>query len=176
MPLGRSLIKSNLLKWIKSFLSDRTQFVNVNGACSEPNKVTSGVPQASVLGPTLFVYYINDLPLNIDCKVKIFADDTKAYNVIDTSEQSRLLLQRNIDTLVEWSETWMMKFNSQKCKILHIGKNNPQHKYYMNDGDGARELDITIAEKDLGIIIDPNLSFDTHINDVVKNVIDCLKC
>ena len=161
-------ISGNLLKWITSFLSDRTQFVNVNGACSGPNKVTSGVPQGSVLGPTLFIYYINDLPLDIDCKVKIFADDTKAYSTVDISDESRLQLQRNIDTLVKWSDTWMMKFNSQKCKVLHIGKDNPRHKYYMNDEGKVNELDITIAEKDLGIIIDPNLSFETHINEVVK--------
>ena len=79
--------------------------MNVNGACSDPNSVTSGVPQGNVLGPTLFIYYLSDLPLDIDCNVKMFADYTKAYSTVDISDESRLQLQRNIDTLVKWSDT-----------------------------------------------------------------------
>ena len=75
-------VEGNLLNWISDFLKDRTQFVSVNGQESERVAVTSGVPQGSVLGPTLFIYYINDLPEVTESGSKIFADDTKGFNPI----------------------------------------------------------------------------------------------
>ena len=75
-------MRGNLLNWIKDFLSDRTQYVSVNGNCSNKVKVTSGVPQGSVLGPTLFIYYINDMPNEVKSHMNIFADDTKVYSAI----------------------------------------------------------------------------------------------
>jgi ribonuclease P/MRP protein subunit RPP40 len=79
-------VEGNLLNWISDFLKDRTQFVSVNGQESERVAVTSGVPQGSVLGPTLFIYYINDLPEVTESGSKIFADDTKGFNTIKSDE------------------------------------------------------------------------------------------
>ena len=76
-------IQGNVLNWITDFLSNRSQFVTVNGSSSEPAPVTSGVPQGSVLGPILFIYYINDMPDVTDEELKIFADDTKGSNEIE---------------------------------------------------------------------------------------------
>ena len=84
-------IRGMLLEWIKDFLSDRTQFVSINNERSSHIKVTSGVPQGSVLGPTLFIYYINDLPEKTDCKVKIFADDSKVYQELRSPEDQAKL-------------------------------------------------------------------------------------
>ena len=110
-------VEGKLLLWIQDFLSNRSQYVNVNGNISEQVSVTSGVPQGSVLGPILFIYYINDLPDLVDCRTKIFADDTKAYSTI-MSIDDRDLLQTNINRLVNWTDTWLLKFNSEKCKVL----------------------------------------------------------
>ena len=79
-------MRGSLLNWIKDFLSDRTQYVSVNGNCSNKVKVTSGVPQGSVLGPTLFIYYINDMPNEVKSHMNIFADDTKVYSAIKDEE------------------------------------------------------------------------------------------
>ena len=98
---------------------------------------------------------------------KIFADDTKAYKSILSVTDSELL-QTSINKLVEWTDKWLIKFNSDKCKILHLGKNNPKYKYYIKQADIIKELSETICEKDLGVYIDQNLSFDFHITQTIK--------
>ena len=160
-------IRGNVLQWIKSFLSDRTQFVNVNGHTSNKTPVISGVPQGSVLGPCLFIYFINDLPDVIEALSKIFADDTKAYKPIFTRRDNDIL-QLSINNMVDWSDKWLLGFNSDKCKILYLGKNNPKFKYYIREGDLIKVLSETLCEKDLGIHIDPNLTFDFHISTILK--------
>ena len=99
--------------------------------------------------------------------MKIFADDTKAYVPINDSSDS-LKLQEAIDNLVEWSERWLLKFNNSKCKVLHLGKNNPCYPYTIHEDDKVSTLEVTICEKDLGVHIDPLLNFNEHIDSVVK--------
>ena len=156
-------VKGKVLELVKDFLSSRTQYVAINNSKSRTAQVTSGVPQGSVLGPTLFTYYINDMPDTVKNSVKIFADDTKAYSSI-ANEADRQALQDDIDHLCAWSEKWLLSFNSQKCKVLHLGKNNPKFNYKINDND----LEVTLEEKDLGVIMDPNLSFEKHIVEKIK--------
>ena len=160
-------VKGKLLDWIKDFLSHRLQFVSINGESSEKVEVTSGVPQGSVLGPILFVYYINDLPLSVECSIKIFADDTKAYLPIN-SLSDKYLLQESINKLVDWSEKWQLKFNSEKCKILHIGKNNPKYEYSITENGVAKILNETSSEKDLGVFVDSLLNFEDQVDYVTK--------
>ena len=95
-------IRGPALKWVKDFLDNRQQSVIVNGSSSEPIPVSSGVPQASVLGPFLFLIYINDLPMNVKSKVRLFADDTALYLTISKSSQSEIL-QKDLDNLERWS-------------------------------------------------------------------------
>jgi len=156
-------IDDKLLDWIKDFLSNRFQYVKVGCSVSDVSDVTSGVPQGSVLGPTLFIYYINDMPDVLDCLIKIFADDTKIYSTVNNVSDA-LALQSNVDKLLDWSQQWQLTFNSKKCKVLHAGRKNCKHDYYMN----GNKLEETTAEKDLGVIVDPDLSFNTHINETIK--------
>ena len=161
-------IDGPILKWIISFLSNRSQYVKLNNASSSKLKVTSGVPQGSVLGPTLFIYFINDLPIvTNDTPIKIFADDTKVYNGINNDDNVKKL-QEAIDSMFEWTQKWLLKFNKEKCKLLHIGKNNKKNKYFIGTGHQRINLDESDLEKDLGIYIDPNLDFKKHIKNTVK--------
>ena len=130
--LSKYGIKGELLSWIKDFLSERSQFVKINNAKSSTCPVTSGVPQGSVLGPMLFVYFINDLPDVCTVPTKIYADDTKAFSQIKTDED-RAMLQHSIDQMYRWTQEWQLLFNQTKCKILHIGENNPKYKYYIGE-------------------------------------------
>ena len=156
-------IQGNLLKWLGSFLKNRTQYVSINEASSSTTTVTSGVPQGSVLGPILFIYYINDMPDAIQSSLKIFADDTKIYTPV-TSTEDKNKLQNSLNELTDWSDKWLLKFNSDKCKTMHIGKSNPKHTYHMN----GHQLQSTDLEKDLGVHVDTDLSFNSHITKTVS--------
>ena len=150
--------RSHILNWCKAFLSDRQQRVVLGDFLSEWKDVTSGVPQGSVLGPLLFVIFINDLSVNIFNKLELFADDTKIIAKI-VNESSSEVLQHDLNKLVKWSHDWSIKFNDEKCKVMHIGKTNPQFKYKMNE----HTLQITVAERDLGLIISNDLNWEHHV-------------
>ena len=161
-------INGPVLNWIESFLSDRQQFVKINNECSSNLKVTSGVPQGSVLGPTLFIYFINDLPNVVtNSSVKIFADDTKVYKEIK-NENDVNDLQKAIDEMYNWTQTWLLKFNAEKCKLLHLGSNNNKYDYFIGTEEKRVLLDKSDLEKDLGIHVDQNLNFKEHIKKTVK--------
>ena len=159
-------IKGNILGWITAFLSDRTQVVKVNGVESEIIPVLSGIPQGSVLGPTLFIIYINDLLERIKCDGLLFADDTKIFQLI-TSREDALSLQSDINLLENWSNTWFLKFNPDKCHVLSIGKfKNIRHtQRYSIYGS---EMEHVFEEKDLGVMVDAQLNFEDHIASKVK--------
>ena len=114
VPLGRLMLKTRALSvqgkcgsWINSWLLDRSQRVVINGEVSAWKKVTSGVPQGSVLGPLLFLIFINDIDVSIGSSICKFADDTKLYGIVDDANDSSLL-QSDLDRLISWSHTWQM--------------------------------------------------------------------
>ena len=141
-------ISDKLLDWISNFLTDRKQKVVLNGESSSWAKVISGIPQGSVLGPTLFVIFINDLPTVIESVAKIFADDTKVYGRVN-NESDMKLLQDDIDKIWDWSFKWQLPFNADKCKSMHFGSSNKRHQYTINGNNLAQVKE----ENDLGIIV-----------------------
>ena len=125
-------IHGKLYDWIAAWLQERVQRVVLNGQSSTWAAVLSGVPQGSVLGPLLFLIFINDLDsaataINILLK---FADDTKVAQPL-RSDADRAALQEALNSLTEWADRWGMAFNVQKCKVMHVGRNNPRHEYSM---------------------------------------------
>ena len=147
-------VRGKLITWIESFLTARRQQVVLNGQFSDWTEVASGVPQGSVLGPLLFLVYVNDLPDVVHCPLKMFADDTKLYSSVATPGEVSSL-QADLDTLGRWSDTWQLPFNDAKCKVLHLGSNNPNSRYMMR----GTELSDGLVEKDLGVHIDCELKF-----------------
>ena len=112
-------ISGPTLYWIKSFLSDRTQHVSINGSHSALANVTSGVPQGSVLGPVLFLLYINYITNQIQSNIRLFADDSIVYREF-RSPADHQILQTDIQMLTDWSKKWQMNFNTSKCHLLTI--------------------------------------------------------
>ena len=145
-------IGDSITDWIEQWLTDRRQRVVVDGEVSNWKSVLSGVPQGSVLGPILFLTYINDLDDSITSNILKFADDTKLFRKVNT-DGDKQHLQNDLDRLVKWSEKWQMLFNFGKCKCLHTGHGNLNVNYKM--GDTA--LGTTVKEKDLGVTISADM-------------------
>ena len=123
-------INGHILKWISEFLSGRTQCVVVDGAASSWSAVESGVPQGTVLGPLLFLLYINDLPDCVESQVRLFADDCLLYRTIE-GIPDQLALQSDLIKLQQWADLWGMQFNPGKCTILTISHGTPKYqKFY----------------------------------------------
>ena len=114
-------IRGSTHKWINSWLSGRTQQVVLDSQASDPVPVLSGVPQGLVLGPVLFLIFINDLPDNIRASVRLFADDCVLYRNIH-SLQDCLTLQEDLTSLGQWEADWQMKFNVAKCHSIRLRK------------------------------------------------------
>ena len=112
-------IRGNTLNWTKNFLNNRTQSVLLNGTNSDNIPVSSGVPQGSVLGPMLFLAYINNLPDQVKSRVRLFADDTAMYLALSTQADTEIL-QKDLEQLEKWEKLWDMNFNPSKCQVIHV--------------------------------------------------------
>ena len=116
------------VEWIEAFLSNRSQIVVLDGTSSDSVPVTYGVPQGSVLGPALFLLYINDLPDTIYSQVRLFADDTVLYRTIK-SDTDHHRLQTDLDKLYDWAKAWDMQFHPDKCLVMNISKKRHPSKF-----------------------------------------------
>ena len=157
-------ITGPILDWITAFLSNRTQRVLLDGSSSNPVPVTSGVPQGTVLGPLLFILYINDLPdITVESKVRLFADDSLIYKAIKSANDSRDL-QNDLDALGRWSEKWLMIFRPDKCKLLSFTRSHSptDFQYTLNNVN----IQATDTHKYLGVHLSSDTKFNAHIDKI----------
>ena len=157
-------------KWIENFLTDRFQRVRVEESVSNWTGVLSGVPQGSVLGPVLFLIFINDLPEAVPAQdIKLFADDAKLDKLIESDDDASML-QESLDKMIDWSNEWSLKMNINKCKVLHLSRSvdKQNQSYNMNSPKAKMNLEEVEYEKDLGVFVDSRLSFETHVLKAVS--------
>lgn len=163
--LSHLKIDPQVLQFIRIFLANRTQFVSINETDSPEVAVHSGVPQGSVLGPLLFLIYINDLPSNICSPVCLFADDCVLYRKI-TNDTDIACLQSDLNNIISWCNLWHMDLNVSKCKSMRISRNKlPSPDYFLKD----TLLESVESYKYLGVHITNNLSWARQIEYVTSN-------
>ena len=160
-------VSESIIKWTESYLTGRKQVVVVNGTKSDAIPVSSGVPQGSVIGPTLFVLFINDLPEHAQSSVKMFANDTKMYAPVPDLSACEWI-QDDIDSFTGWADSRGMQYHPTKCKVLHFGKDNPNHVYEMDSDEGRVQLQSDTVEENLGIKSDVELSYEQHISGIIE--------
>ena len=161
--LHQYAIRGHVLNWVRAFLGSRSQRVVIEGEESESIPVTSGVPQGSVLGPILFLIYINDLPDEVCSQVRLFADDTALYLTME-SEDSGPTLQSDLDILSMWETRWDMEFNPSKCQVVHVaGSKRPVKRDYILHG---QVLESVTCAKYLGVDIPGSLTWNSHIDRI----------
>jgi hypothetical protein len=159
-------IRGSTKNWIEGFLIKRHQKVLIDGQSSSGSPVVSGVPQGTVLGPLLFLTYINDLPNCVASDVRLFADDLILYRKIDSPNDCNVL-QQDINSLCRWESSWQMKFNISKCYIMRMThKQNFHHHQYNMGNDTLQEVK---HHPYLGVELSNNLSWAKHINQTISS-------
>ena len=158
-------VRGQTYNWIRDFLHNRSQQVILQGKQSDTSWVSSGVPQGSVLGPILFLIYINDLPDCVTSQVRLFADDTIVYRKIK-DHRDEAILQKDLSSLEEWENQWQMEFHPGKCQVIRVTKalKPKDTEYYLH----GHKLDIVSSAKYLGLTIQKDLKWNTHINQVIS--------
>ena len=165
--LKQNGVEGNLLKLLENYLSNRNQRVMINGNNSDWGKINSGVPQGSVLGPLLFLIYINDLEKGIKSSIKFFADDTSLFSIVKDPNTSAVELNQDLKLISRWAFQWKMSFNPERTKpaeeIIF------SHKRYNHDHPPLFYNNIQVKQvndhKHLGLTLDSKLTFANHINE-----------
>ena len=166
-------VSGSTLKWLESFVRDRTHCVKICNTLSFEENVISGVPQGTVLGPLLFLCLINNIDedtVDNEVYVSLFADDTRATALVNNNEDVENL-QHNLNKIYKWQKESNMLFNSDKFEVLRIGKNS-----YLSENTNyfSPDYELLIEEKnevkDLGVMFDRTLNFKTHINKIISKV------
>ena len=152
-------VNGALLTWFRSFLTTRRQRVVINGKFSNWQYVSSGVPQGSILGPLLFITYINDIPSAVSSNVKIFADDVTLYATVQTVQDCQIL-QDDLNSISRWCDMWQLRLNPSKCEVLCI--TNKRSPLYFDYKIGGCSLHWSSSVKYLGIYINSKLNWNNH--------------
>ena len=165
--LNKIGISGKILSWFENYLSDRQQRVVINGENSNYGRIHAGVPQGSILGPLLFLVYINDLVDVVNSEIRLFADDTTVFVTVDNPDQAADLLNKDLENMSEWANQWLIKFSASKTKCMTISnRSNIDHPNLILSNTTLEEVD---HYKHLGLVLQSNLSWDKHIYSIVAN-------
>ena len=165
--LKQTGINAPLLEWLTSYLSNRRQRVVIPGAYSAWVEIAAGVPQGSILGPLLFLIYINDIVLDIHSNIRLFADDTSLYLIVNDPVESARKLNSDLDTIHQWAKRWLVKFNPAKSESLLISRktNRPLHPQLLMNNEPINEV---ASHKHLGIFLSNDGTWHEHIHYITS--------
>ena len=160
-------INGSLLSLIKSFLNNRKQRVVLNGQCSDWKEISAGVPQGSVLDPLFFLLYINDLPLGLKSNVRMFADDTSLFSIVNNPVESSQDLNHDLKLINSWAHQWKMSFNPDPSKqaVEVIFSRKKSEKYQPPITFNNLQVQSLSVHKHLGLSLDSKLNFQEHLKE-----------
>ena len=162
-------VSGNLLLLLKSFLSDRKQRTVLKGQASTWGNVSAGVPQGSILGPLLFLIYINGLTYSLKCNVKLFADDTSLFTAVQDPNLAASDMNHDLDHIALWARNWRMSFNpnpqKQAVELIFSRKKPKTHPMILFNASPVSTVD---QHKHSGILLDSKLSFSAHIQAAIN--------
>ncbi len=174
--LKQSGITGNLYKWFEDYLQRREQRVVIQGESSDTMHIKAGVPQGSILGPILFLIYVNDMPEGIESSIKLYADDTSIYSDHKVAQEANTVIRRDLERISKWSKQWKIKLNPDKTERLIISRKKNKTIPQL-DMDGI-EVKTVSNHKHLGLIIQGNGKWTNQIKETVskaKQRIDILR-
>ena len=160
--LKQNDICGQLLSWIENYLSDRSQRVFIGSSYSRPERILAGVPQGSVLGPLLFLVYVNDITESLLSVVRLFADDTSLACTTSNIADLQSILNHGIDIITKWSKQWLVTFNAAKTEVLYFG--NQQAPLWTFNGT---LLDVADTHKHLGLTFSDDCKWHKHISNII---------
>jgi hypothetical protein len=158
-------ITGNLLSWFSSYLTNRRQRVILPGISSNWSNINAGVPQGSILGPLLFLVYINDIVSEIHCNIRLFADDTSLYLTVDHPDTAAQHLNSDIQKIINWADTWLVSFNPSKTESFVVSRKSkkPLHPpLTMLD----KPILAVASHKHLGVVLSDDCGWHSHIEYV----------
>ena len=160
-------IVGDLLLWLKDYLSNRKQRVVINGKESSWENISAGVPQGSILGPLLFLIFINDIVSEVNCPIKLFADDTSIYAIVENPLVASIQLNSDLQKIHEWSQRWLVNFNPRKTESIIISRKGEPRLHpplYMNHV----EIKTVVTHKHLGLTFSQDGSWTSHIDEIIS--------
>ena len=166
-------IRGNLALWFQNYLQNHKQAVVIKGKKSEHKTVPSGVPHGSVLGPLLFLIYINDITKNIESVIKLFADDTSVSLALKDPDRRAAILNSDLEKINSWAKRWKVSFNEEKTELLTFKKDNLP-VYPLSFGNIV--LEDKECHKHLGLTFQSNCKWEKHINSIIRKVTLLISC
>ena len=163
-------VKGSLLSWFESYLENRHQRVVIENRMSNLSHILAGVPQGSILGPLLFLIFINDIDQNVNSCLSLFADDTALVHIFSNAEKAENVINKDMRTLTSWSKSWFIKFNPIKTKYMIISNKKGIMKSKLNLLlKFCTPLDQVSNHKHLGLTFSDDLKWSNHIDNIVKS-------
>jgi hypothetical protein len=166
-------ISGDLYKWLNDYLSDRKIRAVINGHTSNWFQTNAGVPQGSILGPLLFLIFINDITESIESDIHLFADDTSLMDIMDNYVLSYAKLNRDLVRLSTWASNWQVNFNASKTVYLMVSRklNPPPKPILILNGENVKEV---LSHKHLGLTFNSYLTWSDHISHLVVKASKCV--